>query len=135
MCFLSELLETFEVQKPDFVKPAHTVDLTGTNKQSNTPNSLTQHYKHTSSNLLFCRCIRSARLHKSNQWHKQQVKHSQSAPQITLASLRITLDKHHVFVSQRLPVFHSETVDPASVEFYIWYELHEIQSQNFSKSK
>ncbi|KAA0721660.1 Calmodulin-regulated spectrin-associated protein 3 [Triplophysa tibetana] len=28
MCFLSELLETFEVQKPDFVKPAHTLDLT-----------------------------------------------------------------------------------------------------------
>ncbi|KAI7810474.1 putative calmodulin-regulated spectrin-associated protein 3-like [Triplophysa rosa] len=28
MCFLSELLETFEVQKPDFIKPAHTLDLT-----------------------------------------------------------------------------------------------------------
>ncbi|KAL7845082.1 hypothetical protein AOLI_G00232740 [Acnodon oligacanthus] len=28
MCFLSELLAVFEVQKPDFVKPAHTLDLT-----------------------------------------------------------------------------------------------------------
>ncbi|ROL54848.1 Calmodulin-regulated spectrin-associated protein 3 [Anabarilius grahami] len=28
MCFLSELFATFEVQKPDFVKPTHTLDLT-----------------------------------------------------------------------------------------------------------
>ncbi|XP_048051621.1 calmodulin-regulated spectrin-associated protein 3 isoform X3 [Megalobrama amblycephala] len=28
MCFLSELFATFEVQKPDFVKPMHTLDLT-----------------------------------------------------------------------------------------------------------
>ncbi|XP_072513191.1 calmodulin-regulated spectrin-associated protein 3 isoform X2 [Salminus brasiliensis] len=28
MCFLSELLAVFEVQKPDFVKPLHTLDLT-----------------------------------------------------------------------------------------------------------
>ncbi|XP_026108444.1 calmodulin-regulated spectrin-associated protein 3 [Carassius auratus] len=28
MCFLSELFATFEVQKPDFVKPKHTLDLT-----------------------------------------------------------------------------------------------------------
>ncbi|XP_005171117.1 calmodulin-regulated spectrin-associated protein 3 isoform X2 [Danio rerio] len=28
MCFLSELFATFEVQKPDFVKPIHTLDLT-----------------------------------------------------------------------------------------------------------
>ncbi|XP_055060004.2 calmodulin-regulated spectrin-associated protein 3 isoform X2 [Misgurnus anguillicaudatus] len=28
MCFLSELLAVFEVQKPDFVKPTHTLDLT-----------------------------------------------------------------------------------------------------------
>ncbi|XP_043109669.1 calmodulin-regulated spectrin-associated protein 3 isoform X2 [Puntigrus tetrazona] len=28
MCFLSELFTTFEVQKPDFVKPKHTLDLT-----------------------------------------------------------------------------------------------------------
>ncbi|XP_067296588.1 calmodulin-regulated spectrin-associated protein 3 isoform X2 [Pseudorasbora parva] len=28
MCFLSELFATFEVEKPDFVKPTHTLDLT-----------------------------------------------------------------------------------------------------------
>lgn len=30
MCFLSELMALFEVQKPDIIKPLHTLDLTGT---------------------------------------------------------------------------------------------------------
>lgn len=30
MCFLAELLAVFEVQKPDIIKPVHTLDLTGT---------------------------------------------------------------------------------------------------------
>lgn len=73
MSFVSELLQWFEVKKPDFVQPVQATDLTGLEYQTAT---FLQYRRVLTSFSTSPRCLRVTRLYKSHQRERQQVERS-----------------------------------------------------------
>lgn len=113
MCFMAELLNWFEVQKPDFVQPSLTLDLTGITQT----HTCTHEHKHTHtwthrhqypSNWMLIytcvlRCFWSGWLYEPHEWEQQQVKYCQCLQKCT--SCGWTCRAKYMWITLHLPSF------------------------------
>ncbi|XP_051759982.1 calmodulin-regulated spectrin-associated protein 3 isoform X1 [Ctenopharyngodon idella] len=107
MCFLSELFATFEVQKPDFVKPTHTLDLTDASDLVDCTSPISGNSGSPSFLLKQSLLPQSSSVSEGRGWSKKQISRPLSA---VAFSIPFPLDSD-VDVVMGNPLFRSVSTD------------------------
>uniref|UniRef100_A0A8C2B8N5 Calmodulin regulated spectrin associated protein family member 3 n=1 Tax=Cyprinus carpio TaxID=7962 RepID=A0A8C2B8N5_CYPCA len=113
MCFLSELFATFEVQKPDFIKPKHTLDLTDASDLVDCTSPISGNSNSGTPSFLLKQSLlpQSSSVSEGRGWSKKQISRPLSA---VAFNIPFPLDSD-VDVVMGNPLFRSVSTDSLSM--------------------